>query len=175
MSASTHARADHSGGREAHMSQAADHQLGIVVFGASGDLARRKVLPAIGAVAPAGRVRVIGAGRSELGRSDFQRLVAETTRSDELAAGAEWVRLDYGDAGSYADMKAALQGKQAVYYLATPPSTFSPILRALADSGLAHRGDGSRIVVEKPFGEDAASARALNDQLGALFEESQVY
>jgi glucose-6-phosphate 1-dehydrogenase len=157
------------------MGQAADRQLDIVVFGASGDLARRKVLPAIGAVAPVGRVQVIGAGRSEVGRSDFQRLVAETTHSDELAAGAEWVRLDYGDAGSYAGLRAALQGGPAVYYLATPPSTFSAILSALADSGLTHRGDGNRIVVEKPFGQDAASARALNQQLGALFDESQIY
>ena len=156
------------------MTQASDG-LCIVVFGASGDLAQRKVLPAIGAVAPPGRVGVVGAGRSEFSRSDFQRLVAETTRSDELAAGAVWVRLDYGDAGSYAGLREALAGRPAVYYLATPPSTFSAILGALAGSGLAKRGDGSRIVVEKPFGEDAASARALNSQLDALFDESQIY
>jgi glucose-6-phosphate 1-dehydrogenase len=59
-----------------------------------------------------------------------------------------------------------------VYYLATPPSTFRPILTALAGSGLTHRGDGSPIVVEKPLGEDAASARELDSQLGTLFDES---
>ncbi len=157
------------------MTQASDARLGIVVFGASGDLAQRKVLPAIGAVAAGGRVRVIGAGRSELRQTDFQRLVAETTHSNVLAATAEWVRLEYGDAGSYAGLREALQGRTAVFYLATPPSTFSPILSALAGSGLAHRGDGSRIVVEKPFGEDAASARTLNAQLTAMFDEPQIY
>jgi glucose-6-phosphate 1-dehydrogenase len=156
------------------MNQASDGQFGIVVFGASGDLARRKVLPAIGAVAPSG-VRVVGAGRSALSSFDFQRLVAETTGKDELAASARWVRLDYGDAGTYAGLREVLQGRPAVYYLATPPTTFSDILAALASSGLVRRGDASRVVVEKPLGEDAASARALDGQLDALFEESQVY
>jgi glucose-6-phosphate 1-dehydrogenase len=80
------------------MSQASDGQLGIVVFGASGDLARRKVLPAIGAVARCGKVHVLGAGRSEHSRSDFQRLVTETTGKDELGASAGWVRLDWSGA-----------------------------------------------------------------------------
>jgi glucose-6-phosphate 1-dehydrogenase len=146
----------------------------LVVFGASGDLARRKVLPAIGAMAR-GRVQVLGVGRSDLSGAAFQRLVGETTGSEDLAAGADWVRLDYAAAESYSGLREALHGRPAVYYLATPPSTFRPILTALAGSGLTHRGDGSRIVVEKPLGEDATSARELDSQLGTLFEESQIY
>jgi hypothetical protein len=161
----------------------ADHQvmtqpmpdLDIVVFGASGDLASRKVLPAVGAVAPQARLHVVGAGRSDLTGEPFRRLVGDTTGSADLAAGAEWVRLDYGDPGTYAALRPALRGDAAVYYLATPPNTFSPILSALASSGLAHRGDGSRVVLEKPLGRDEATAHELNQQLAALFDESQVY
>jgi glucose-6-phosphate 1-dehydrogenase len=150
-------------------------QLELVIFGASGDLARRKVLPAAGAVATRRPVRVLGAGRSDLTRPYFQQLVDETTGSRELAASADWVRLDYGSADSYAGLREALGGRPAVYYLATPPTTFEPILTALAGSGLTRRGDGNRIVVEKPLGHDAASARELDHQLDSLFEESQVY
>jgi glucose-6-phosphate 1-dehydrogenase len=149
--------------------------LDIVIFGASGDLASRKVLPAVGAVASRGRLHVVGAGRSDLSGERFRRLVGDTTGSADLAAGADWVRLDYGEAGTYAGLREALRRDAAVYYLATPPNTFSPILSALASSGLTRRGDRSRIVVEKPLGEDEATAHELNQQLETLFEESQVY
>ncbi len=149
--------------------------LDIVIFGASGDLASRKVLPAVGAVAPRARLHVVGAGRSDLSRERFQQLVGDTTGSADLAAGADWVRLDYGDPGTYARLREALRREAAVYYLATPPSTFAPILSALASSGLTRRGDGSRIVVEKPLGQDEATAHELNRQLETMFEESQVY
>ncbi|MDR0360150.1 MAG: glucose-6-phosphate dehydrogenase [bacterium] len=152
--------------------------LDLVLFGASGDLASRKVLPAVGAVAPRARsrLRVVGAGRSELSPERFRAVVGDTTGSADLAAGAEWVRLDYGDASTYGGLRETLHGDAApVFYLATPPSTFVPILTALADAGLTHRGDGSRIVVEKPLGEDEATARELNAKLDALFEESQVF
>jgi glucose-6-phosphate 1-dehydrogenase len=149
--------------------------LTLVIFGASGDLASRKILPAVGAVARPGRVRVVGAGRSAFTQERFQRLVAEATGSHELAAEAAWVRLDYADPRTYPPLDQARGGRPTVYYLATPPSTFGPILTALASSGLIHRGDGSRIVIEKPLGEDAASARLLNRQIESLFEEPQVY
>ena len=126
------------------MREAGDEQLGIVVFGASGHLARHKVLPAIGAVAPHGKVKVVGAGRGEFSQSDFQRLVAETTGIDELGASAQWVRLDYGAADTYSGLREALRGRAAIYYLATPPGTFSPILITIAGSGLAQRGGASR-------------------------------
>src|SRR5436305_1991098 len=82
-----------------------------------------------------------------------------------VAAGAEWARLDYGDAATYGALREALRSQAALYYLATPPSTFAPILSALADAGLTRRGDGSRIVVEKPLGEDEATAHHLNAKL----------
>jgi len=149
--------------------------LDIVIFGASGDLASRKVLPAVGAVSSRARLHVVGAGRSDLARDRFRQLVGEATGSADLAAGADWVRLEYDEPGTYAGLRGALRRNAAVYYLATPPSTFSPILSALAASGLTHRGDANRIVVEKPLGEDETSAHALNRELDSLFEESQVY
>ncbi|TMC09854.1 MAG: glucose-6-phosphate dehydrogenase [Chloroflexi bacterium] len=149
--------------------------LDVVIFGASGDLASRKVLPAVGAVASRARLHVVGAGRSDLSNERFRQAVGETTGRTDLAADADWVRLDYGDPATYGGLLQALRRDAAVYYLATPPSTFAPILSALASSGLTHRGDASRIVVEKPLGEDEATAHQLNGQLAALFDESQVY
>src|SRR5215467_10276476 len=104
--------------------------LDIVIFGASGDLASRKVLPAVGAVASRARLHVVGAGRSELLNKQFRRLVGDRTGSTDLAADAEWVHLDYGDASTYAGLRQALRRDAAVFYLATPPSTFAPILSA---------------------------------------------
>jgi glucose-6-phosphate 1-dehydrogenase len=149
--------------------------LDIVVFGASGDLASRKVLPAVGAVASQARLHVVGAGRSDLSNERFRQVVRDTTGSEGLASDADWVRLDYSDPATYSGLRGVLRGDAAVYYLATPPSTFAPILSALASTALARRGDRSRIVVEKPLGEDEASAHQLNAQLAALFDESQVY
>ena len=149
----------------------------IVIFGASGDLARRKVLPALGALGGDGRLRVLGAGRSDLSREAFQDLVLEASGSSELAAQAEWVRLDYGRADSYEALPSSADraGRPVIYYLATPPAAFSSILEGLTRAGLSKRGNGHRIVVEKPLGQDASSARQLNHQLRELFDESQIF
>src|SRR5438445_5665285 len=93
--------------------------LDIVLFGASGDLASRKVLPAVGAVARGARLHIVGAGRSELSNERFRQIVGDTTGSSDLAASAEWVRLDYGDPATYAGLREALRRNAAVYYLAT--------------------------------------------------------
>jgi len=150
----------------------------LVIFGASGDLTRRKILPALGALDREHRLRVVGAGRSDLAEADFSREIAEASGDQDLGRSARWVRLDYSSPGSYTALKAAVggDGRTLVFYLATPPSTFSSILDGLAESGVARRGDPRhRIVVEKPLGMDVASARELNGRLGSLFEESQVY
>lgn len=147
----------------------------IVIFGASGDLTRRKILPALRGMGES--VRVLGAGRSPMTRDAFQEMVAGASGSRELAARAEWVRLDYDEPDSYTSLRQAVNGdgRPVVYYLATPPSTFPAILTGLTRAGLSSRGDSRRIVVEKPLGHDAESARSLNHQLEELFEESQVF
>ncbi len=152
----------------------------IVIFGASGDLSRRKILPALRSLSLAGRaggIRLVGAGRSEMSREAFQELVLGASGSSELAAGADWVRLDYATPASYGGLRQAIDGsaRPVVFYLATPPATFGEILAGIEHCGLSKRGSGQRIVVEKPLGQDAAGARRLNRQMATLFDESQVF
>jgi glucose-6-phosphate 1-dehydrogenase len=149
----------------------------VVVFGASGDLASRKIIPALGRLASRWQVRLIGAGRSDLTRRQFQDVVASSAGDGALASAADWTRLDYGADESYGGLRDAIavDRRPVVFYLATPPSVFPLILNALNESGLVRRGDPNRVVVEKPFGHDLASAVALNRQLSQLFDESQIY
>ncbi|HVD01638.1 MAG TPA: glucose-6-phosphate dehydrogenase [Candidatus Dormibacteraeota bacterium] len=150
----------------------------LVIFGASGDLARRKIIPALHSLdGNMGGLRVLGAGRSDISRAGFQEIVTEASGSAALGAEADWVRLDYDSPASYSDLKERLgHGRGVVFYLATPPQTFGSILGALSEAGLASRDNANqRIVVEKPLGQDAPSARRLNQQLRELFSEDQVF
>lgn len=151
----------------------------LVIFGASGDLARRKILPSLPRLTTTSaiRVRVIGAGRSEQTRDEFRDLVKEASRSQEIASTAEWVTLDYGDPATFAPLRDLVAGSpDVIFYLATPPETFSDILDALGKAGLANRADTTRrIVVEKPLGHDLVSAQMLNAQLAAGFGEEQTF
>ncbi len=159
------------------MSGTAGKPTQLVIFGASGDLAKRKIIPALRNLGRNGsRIRLLGAGRSEMSREAFQSLVAESSGSHELAADSDWVRLDYDSSSSYEALKQAVDGSGGViYYLATPPLTFTSILEGLTAAGLSRRGDDRRIVVEKPLGHDAVSARRLNEQLDELFDDDQVF
>ncbi|HKV86987.1 MAG TPA: glucose-6-phosphate dehydrogenase, partial [Candidatus Dormibacteraeota bacterium] len=150
----------------------------LVIFGASGDLARRKIIPSLGRLVERGArsVRVIGAGRSAKTRDEFRALV-EQDGGGLLSATAEWVHLDYREPRTFAPLKELVAGGRCViFYLATPPETFSDIIRAISVSSLAGKRDTSRrIVVEKPLGRDLASAHALNVQLAEAFDEEQVF
>ncbi|HYL71065.1 MAG TPA: glucose-6-phosphate dehydrogenase, partial [Candidatus Dormibacteraeota bacterium] len=151
----------------------------LVIFGASGDLARRKILPSLKTLAArnGAALRVIGAGRSHQSSEGFRDLVNESSGSSELAAAAQWVQLSYDDPATFAPVRAMLDGKRtAIFYLATPPETFADIIGAVGESGMATKGDPSRrIVVEKPLGHDLASARSLNAQLATSFDEEQIF
>jgi glucose-6-phosphate 1-dehydrogenase len=151
----------------------------LVIFGASGDLSRRKILPSLKHLASrnGSPLRVIGAGRSRPSQQEFRDLVNEASGSPELAATAEWVQINYRDPASFGQVKALLDGASStIFYLATPPETFSDILGAVGESGMATKGDPSRrIVVEKPLGHDLESARKLNAQLAAAFDEEQIF
>ena len=150
----------------------------LVIFGASGDLARRKILPSLKRLAhPDGKpLRVIGAGRTQQSTEDFRREVEEVA-GKELASRAEWVSLDYASYTTFAPLvELVAEAPSVIFYLATPPETFSDIMDALAQSGLATKGDRSRrIVVEKPLGHDLASARKLNAKLADMFDEDQIF
>ena len=151
----------------------------LVVFGASGDLTRRKILPSLGRlVSREGQsVRVVGAGRTHQTTADFRDEVKETSQNERLSASAEWIQLDYSDPATFARLKQQVSGSQTViFYMATPPETDSDILAGLALSGLATKNDATRrVVVEKPLGHNLASAHKLNAQLAEAFAEEQIF
>jgi glucose-6-phosphate 1-dehydrogenase len=151
----------------------------LVIFGASGDLTQRKILPSLGRLVEreGQAVRVVGAGRSPKATADFREEVKQTSGNQKLSETADWVHLDYADAQTFTPLKEMVASSPAViFYLATPPETFSDIVAALASCGLAKKGDTTRrIVVEKPFGHDLASAHKLNAELAAAFDEEQIF
>jgi len=151
----------------------------LVIFGASGDLTHRKILPSLGRlVAREGQsVRVVGVGRSHISTAEFRDQVKQASANQRLSDTADWVQLEYADPKTFEPLKEMLAGSPTViFYLATPPETFSDIVAGLAVSGLAKKADPTqRIVVEKPFGHNLASAHQLNAELAAAFEEEQIF
>ncbi len=153
----------------------------LVLFGAGGDLSHRKVLPALQALLARGEVdepvRVIGSGRSELSRETFRDQLRRSPRTDRLAETAEWVTADPAAPDTYGAIRELTASTPTiVFYLATPPPTFGPIIDALARAGLAEHGNRRRrIVVEKPLGRDLASSRELNRKLRECFQEPQIF
>ena len=133
----------------------------LVIFGASGDLAQRKILPSLKRFANRDGMplRVVGVGRTAQSTAHFRDVVRKSSGSQRLAATAEWARLDYRTQATFSGLKKLLSGAgNVIFYLATPPETFSDIIRALGQSGLTTRGDPARrIVVEKPLGHDLAN------------------
>ena len=171
----------------------------VVVFGATGDLAHRKILPALYNLRRAGllplETSIVGYARRPFDDAGFatemRSAVEEHSRSpvedaiwDEFANDLHYQQGDFGDLADYArlsdrleqiDAAAGCRGNR-LFYLATPPSAYEDIVGNLGAAGLSRRPDAwSRIVVEKPFGHDLASGRALNDSVMSVFDESQVY
>jgi len=157
----------------------------LVFFGASGDLAYKKIFPALHALARRDElnVPVVGVARTNWTRDEF----VDRARSsiDEHGGGVDdgafatlakrlrYVSGDYQDAETFSRMREALDGaRHPIHYLAIPPSLFASVIEALGSSGCA---DGARVVVEKPFGHDLASARHLNEVLHATFPEPSVF
>jgi glucose-6-phosphate 1-dehydrogenase len=172
----------------------------IVIFGASGDLTQRKLVPALHSLACDDLLhpdtRVIGVARSSLSDLDFHdRLyegVTEYARLEpricelwsDFAPKVSYLAGNYDDPDTYRRLGARLAGLDAeagtggnrLFYLATPPTLYPAIIEQLGRSGLNHDNSGwTRIIIEKPFGHDLASARQLNAQVHAAFDESQVY
>ena len=98
----------------------------LVIFGASGDLAQRKILPSLKRLAsPDGMsLRVIGAGRTAMSTNAFRDIVKKRSGSQRLAATAEWARLDYKTPETFAGLKRLVTGAEhVIFYMATPPGT----------------------------------------------------
>ncbi|MDQ3811547.1 MAG: glucose-6-phosphate dehydrogenase [Chloroflexota bacterium] len=173
----------------------------MVIFGASGDLTHRKLIPALFDLFKTGLLgrhfAVLGFSRSRLSDDDFRasaRQGIEQFTNDavpeptwqEFSRGLFYMPGHFDEPASYEALRTRLQELDAerqtrgnrVFYLATPPELFSVITARLGDCQLNHRlSDKSfvRLVIEKPFGTDLASANALNRAVQAVFAESQVY
>ena len=156
----------------------------LVFFGATGDLARKKIYAALLALSRRGRLDmpVIGLAHSgwtvELLRDRIREELRQRPGTDAFAlerllARLSYVDGDYRDAATFAELRKALGAAgRPLHYLAIPPDAFAAVAEGLGQSGCAA---GARIVVEKPFGRDLASARALNDTLHREFDESSIY
>jgi glucose-6-phosphate 1-dehydrogenase len=173
----------------------------IVLFGASGDLAQRKLLPALWDLAfhacLAPRFRLVGFARTKMDDEEFRRKTDEALSKAEAPGSGDKRRNDFLAhlhyfAGNYDDPEAfrglakrldeldseGQLGGNRLFYLATPPEIYTEIIEQLGKAGLAHpKSDKSwtRVIIEKPFGRDQASARALNEKVLSVFDESQVY
>jgi len=167
----------------------------LVVFGASGDLAARKLLPALARLASRHALpssfSVVGVARSELSDDEFRdraRKAAPDAGSawEELCGSFRFVAGEYDHPDTFARLHEALDtldrergtGANRVHYLATPPSTFGEVVEALGANDLnrpATGGQFARVVIEKPYGRDLDSARELDRRVHAVFDESQIY
>ncbi len=162
----------------------------LVVFGATGDLARSRILPALYRRFQAGQlpegVRIIGAARTDLDdqafrafvRAALEEFVSEKQRTapgvEAFLAAVRYVALEVQGAAGWAELKAAMRpGVVQAFYFSVAPDLFGALAERLHGAGIA--GPRARIVVEKPFGHDLTSARALNATLAAYFDEAQIY
>jgi glucose-6-phosphate 1-dehydrogenase len=166
----------------------------LVVFGFSGDLASKKIFPALYAMVKKGHltVPVIGVASSKWGVDEWHRHVRDSllhdghddhenheggiddpAAFDRLMALLHYVSGDYNDAATFTALKTALGGaKRPAFYLAIPPSLFATVIQSLGRADLAK---DARVIVEKPFGRDLASARELNTVAQAVFPESSIF
>jgi glucose-6-phosphate 1-dehydrogenase len=156
----------------------------LVFFGATGDLAAKQIFPALQALTRRGQLDlpVIGVARSEWTDDQLKVRARESlaahggvdeTAFTRLAARLRYVSGEYQDSSTYSRLREALgQARRPIYYLAIPPSLFEAVVVGLADSGCIK---GARVVLEKPFGRDLSSARALNATLSRFFPEESIF
>ena len=166
----------------------------LVVFGASGDLTHRKLLPALERLSrrrllPAA-FAVVGVARSEMSDDGFRDLMAEAVPNagpgwGEIIKNSGYITGEYDDPATFDALKAKLAeidevlgtGGNRTYYLATVPDVFAGVATALGKVGLNRPAEGgdARLVIEKPFGRDRQTARELDAALHEVFHEDQIY
>jgi len=171
----------------------------LVIFGGSGDLAMRKLIPAIRNLAVAGllpgKFAVVGVARDPLSREAYQervRTALEQYAGSSHDDGSDWViqrvhyfTADAGQAERYMELRDMLHALDEtwntpgnyLFYLSTAPSLFTTIVKQLGRYGLAHQEPGKwrRVIIEKPFGTDLESAQNLNRELREILTEDQIY
>jgi len=157
-----------------------------VFFGATGDLAHKKIFPALYAMVKRGAltIPVIGVAYSSWDLEELQTRVRDSIAQhaggvdeeralERLIALLSYVDGDYNDPATFKALKQALgNAARPVFYLAIPPSLFGTVIEGLEHAGLA---DGARVIVEKPFGRDLASARELNGVARSAFPEDSIF
>jgi glucose-6-phosphate 1-dehydrogenase len=170
-----------------------------VIFGASGDLTRSKLLPAIFNLAESGHLpdafAILGVARPQIDEAAYRAQMREQVRAAEGAPlePEKWKRIEerlyyvsgeFNDPGLFDQLKKSLAAigerhhisSNYLFYLAVPPNLFGTVVDGLAAAGLTDEGNGwRRVIVEKPFGYDLASAQALNAELRRGLRESQIY
>jgi glucose-6-phosphate 1-dehydrogenase len=172
----------------------------VVIFGASGDLTKRKLLPALYRLAQErllpSEFAVVGVARQQMSDEDFRSQMHAAVAEHEgdaaddvvwnsFASGLFYLQGEFAEAETFSRLRETLERVEGqrgtngnrLYYLATAPDFFGLIAKQLGDAGLAQADEGrwTRIIVEKPFGHDLQSARALNEELAHVFTEEQVY
>ena len=160
------------------------HSDAFVFFGATGDLAYKKIFPALQALIRAGDLDmpIIGMARAGWTLDKLRERMRDSLENNggvdadafaRLSAQLHYVDGDYADPATYERLRQALgAATRPLHYMAIPPSLFGAVVQGLAHAGCAK---DARIVVEKPFGRDLASAQALNATLHAVFPESSVF
>lgn len=162
----------------------------LVIFGAKGDLSRRKLLPSLYQLEKSGHLhpntRIIGVGRADWNKEQYTEQVKGSLINfmkenldnffwSKLKSRLNFCQLDVEDNKNFKKLKILLNQKEhpAIHYLAMPPSTFGSICKSLAKVGL--NNPPNRVVMEKPLGKDFASSEEINNQVAEYFNESQVY
>jgi glucose-6-phosphate 1-dehydrogenase len=160
------------------------HADALVFFGATGDLAYKKIFPALQAMARRGHLNfpVIGVAKSGWNLDQLRARANSSVQEhggrdpaafDQLSRQLRYVDGDYGDPATFTALRRELgDALRPAYYLAIPPTLFGPVVEKLCGTGCSL---GARVIVEKPFGRDLASARALNRTLLASFDESRIF
>jgi glucose-6-phosphate 1-dehydrogenase len=174
----------------------------ITIFGATGDLASRKLFPAVYNLWNSGflpkRIAVVGVARKPKTDAQFREEMCAALKKfsrtvdglgdacDPFVSNIYYQQVEFNDAAAYAKLRERLESIEQkigftghrLHYLAVAPEFFAPIIEDLGKAGLTRHeknGHWSRVVIEKPFGHDLESARALNDRIGKVLSEDQVY
>lgn len=171
----------------------------IVIFGASGDLAHRKLFPSLFHLYIEKNMPqdfyVLGMARTPMDDDSFRKKIRtnlpkgyDRKKADEFLARCSYISGEYGDGGFYLNLYDVLKeldkkfnvGPRRIFYLSTPPSLYSPIINQLGKSNLAYTDSADkkcwvRVVIEKPFGDSLDSAQTLNRSITAILNEDQIY
>jgi glucose-6-phosphate 1-dehydrogenase len=172
----------------------------VVIFGASGDLTARKLVPALYELSAQRRLplkfAVVGVARTKMGHDEFRKKLRDSLNEyhpdrvsedvwKSFSKNTFYLPGDFGEAGMYRELKNFLKeldrkcGTEGnrVFYMASSPSFFSTIVEGLGEAGMSvgENGGWARLVVEKPFGRDLMSARGLNADIRQYFGERQIY